>query len=70
MTPHWVPPLMSQIVNETFSHYENRLYAVFENDFIVSHPHYRGLPVHVSRMANGPVSCISLPRKTMKQDSA
>lgn len=49
MTPHWVPPLMSQIVNETFAHYEDRLYAVFENDFIVSHPHYRGLPVHVRR---------------------
>jgi hypothetical protein len=50
MTPHWIPDLVFQNVGEDYPSYENRLYVVFQHDFIQSHPHYEGLQVSARRV--------------------
>lgn len=47
--PHWLPPLMPQEPYESFPHYEDRIYEVFRQDFIDSHPSFKGLQVNVRR---------------------
>lgn len=49
MSPHWTPELEIRDPLEDFSDYENRLYDIFRNDFILSHPTYDGLKVTVRR---------------------
>lgn len=49
MTPHWIPELVSKSPIEDFAVYEDRIYAIFRQDFIDSHPSFDGLRVSVRR---------------------
>lgn len=49
IAPHWIPNFVQQKINEKFPDYEDRIYEIFENDFIVSQPTYHGLPVRARR---------------------
>lgn len=49
MTPHWTPELVTKSPIEDFAVYEDRIYAIFRQDFIDSHPSFDGLRVSVRR---------------------
>ena len=49
MTPHWIPELVPKSPIEDFAVYEDRIYAIFRQDFIDSHPSFDGLRVSVRR---------------------
>lgn len=71
MTPHWIPELVPKSPIEDFAVYEDRIYAIFRQDFIDSHPSFDGLRVSVRRQreetdGNGPGSSTSQASKTTR----